>query len=408
MKIVMFTDSYWPRVNGVSVSVESFAYTLIKRGHEVLIICPFYPETATPERFSLTAPKHDCAIPESSIIRVPSIPLYISKEDRLSKKHKMFWVKRKIDKFNPDIIHIQSEFVTAGFGYYCARLQKIPTVYTLHTLWENYMKNYLPYIPMFVLRIIVRIVRSRTFRRTYRVIVPSQMIYDLACRYKLKKEPYLLPTGIDENIFQNTKEDIDTFKTLMELKYPIIKGKKILLFAGRIGREKNIDLLMKIAPSIIQKHPEVIFLIVGNGPDMYWYKEECISLAIQDHIIFSGYMERKDLSLAYAVSYIFVFPSMSETQGLVTIEAMLSGLPVVAIGEGGTKTMMNGDNGGFMVKNDEDEFANRIVQLLEDTDLYEKKSAEAKEYAKKWTIDIMTERLEKIYKEIISDYKREN
>lgn len=407
MKIVMFTDSYWPRVNGVTVSVESFAYTLIKRGHEVLIICPFYPESASPERFSLTAPKKELKIPESSIIRVPSVPLFISKEDRISKSHKMFWVKRKIDKFEPDIIHIQSEFVTADFGYFCARTRKIPTIYTFHTLWEDYMTNYLPHVPMFLLQFVLWIVQNTAFRRAYRIIVPSKVINDVATHYRLRKEPYLLPTGIDANLFQNSQEDINTFRLLMEFKYPYLKGKKILLFAGRVGREKNIDFLMNIAPEILQKHPEAIFMIVGNGPDMYWYQEECISLGIQDNFIFTGYMERKDLSLTYAISHIFVFPSMSETQGLVTIEAMFSGIPVVAIGVRGTLTVMNGDNGGFMVKNDPVEFQNRVLDLLEDQDLYQKKSAEAKEYAKNWTIDIMTERLEKIYQEVINDYKKE-
>jgi glycosyltransferase involved in cell wall biosynthesis len=98
------------------------------------------------------------------------------------------------------------------------------------------------------------------------------------------------------------------------------------------------------------------------------------------------------------MSDIFVFPSLTETQGMVTIEAMLSGIPVVAIGEMGTLEVMHGDNGGFMVKNDKDEFISRVFELLEDDDLSRRKVAEAKVHAQSWTIDVMAKELERIYR----------
>ncbi|GHV83087.1 glycosyl transferase family 1 [Spirochaetia bacterium] len=408
MKIVMFTESYWPRVNGVTISVESFAAALRKNGHTVLIICPFYPQADLPPRLSLSNQENEGKIPESCIIRVPSVPLFISKEDRLSKSHKMFWVSKRIDKFEPDIIHINSEFVTADFGYYFARTRMIPAIYTAHTLWKDYMVNYMPKLPMFVLRIILWIVMSLSIRRAYRVITPSKAMYSVAMKYKPKKEPYILPSGIDTSLFNNSKEDADKFREIIEMKYPNLKQKRILLFAGRVGREKNIDFILNIAPKIIERHPDTIFVIVGNGPDMFWYRAECDSRGISGNIIFTGYMERRDLSLMYSISTLFVFPSLTETQGMVTIEAMISGIPVVAIGENGTLTVMNGDNGGFMVKNDIDEFTQRIFDLLEDKELYARKSAEAREYASNWSIEIMTKRLEEIYIKTINDYNNEN
>jgi glycosyltransferase involved in cell wall biosynthesis len=407
----MFTDSYWPRVNGVSVSVEGFASALIGLGHQVLIICPYYPES--PPHAGFIKGKHDVCdqaggVPESSIIRVPSLPLLISKEDRISKSHKLFWVSKQIDKFMPDIIHVQSEFVTADFGYYCARVYKIPSIYTYHTLWGDYMKNYIPWSPIFILKFILWVVESRAFRRPYRIIIPSEIILDYAKKYKFKKTPYLLPTGIDNKIFYPRSDTENAaFRKSMEGTYPKLKDKKILLFAGRIGKEKNLELVLNIAHKIIKERDDVVFLIVGSGPDIYWFKEECEMQGLTEHFVFTGYLERGLLANIYCISKIFIFPSTSETQGLVTIEAMLSGIPVVAVGERGTITVMRGDNGGFMVPNDAGIFARRVLDLLEDAALYEKKTADALLYGKNWTMDIMVKRLENIYTEAIADYKKE-
>jgi glycosyltransferase involved in cell wall biosynthesis len=400
----MFTDAYWPRVNGVTVSVETFASALITRGHDILIVCPFYPENSNVSRFSLEKSEVHRGIPESCVIRVPSIPIFISKEDRLSSSHKLFWVYKKISKFKPDIIHIQSEFVTADFGFFCARVLKTPAIYTFHTLWEEYVRNYLPHVPFFILRIMLKLIVGRAFKLAFRVIVPSITVRDAALSFKPKHSPFVLPTGFDPKLFEYTQYEVDDFKSSFETRYPQIKNKKILLYAGRIGKEKNIDFLLDIAPTIFKTHKDTIFLVVGNGPDLFEYKERCDDLNLQDDIIFTGYMDRKVLCLTYLISKIFVFPSLTETQGLVTIEAMFCGLPVVAIGVQGTADVMKGDNGGFMVKNDKLEFTDRVRCLLDNENLYRQKSAEAKEYAKQWSIDILSEKLETIYTESIKDY----
>jgi glycosyltransferase involved in cell wall biosynthesis len=407
----MFTDSYWPRVNGVSVSVESFSIALMKLGHQVLIICPYYPESPTQNSLGKDEAHVEMLpgrIPENRIIRVPSIPLPISKEDRISKSHKLFWVSKQIDKFAPDVIHINSEFVTADFGYYCARINNIPTIYTYHTLWGDYMKNYIPWAPVFILNIVLWIVENTALRRSYRVIVPNEVVRDYVKKYKMKKQPYLLPTGIDDTIFYpRSREENDVFRLSMEDMYPKLKQKRILLYAGRVSKEKNIELILKIAPKIIKEQSDVVFLIVGGGPDIYWLKEECGLPGLQDHFVFSGYIRHTMLARIYCISNLFIFPSRTETQGLVTIEAMLSGIPVVAVGERGTATVMRGDNGGFMVPNDENIFAGRVLDLLKDKTLYEKKAADALEYGKSWTMDIMSKQLENIYVEAIADYKKE-
>ncbi|MDR2632676.1 MAG: glycosyltransferase [Treponema sp.] len=407
MKIVMFTDAYWPRVNGVTVSVESFSRALIRLGNEVLIICPFYPESSVVGRISTdrTGPLRETHEPQ--VIRVPSMPFIISKEDRIAKFHKWFWVAKQIEQFKPDIIHINSEFVIAEFGFQYAWLYTLPTVYTYHTLWEDYAANYIPLVPTFLLRLIIRGISKSTLKRAWTIIVPSLQIQEFLKKYRIKKSSYLLPTGIEPQLFTRDAGEVASFKETLIHQYPQLAHKRILLFAGRIAKEKNIDFLLAIAPRIIAKHPEAIFLLVGNGPDLYDYQEECERLGIADHCVFTGYLDREDLALTYRVSDIFVFPSLTETQGLVTIEAMFSGIPVVAIGAMGTLMVMNGDNGGFMVKNDPQEFVQRVFDLLEDEALYARKAAEAKQYAQGWSIDTLAVTLQSIYRDTLSSFRQD-
>lgn len=397
MKIVMFTDAYWPRVNGVTVSVDSFSRELIKRGHKVVIVCSFYPESQAVERMSTPImDKRDTEM-DPIVIRVPSYQLPISKEDRLAKFHKWFWVSKQLNAFNPDIIHVNSEFVIGEFGFYYGMLYNIPSIYTFHTLWEDYIINYIPYAPEFMLRFIARRVIKKMAKRSDAVIAPSQEILDVLKRYKVKNTSYLLPTGIDPLFFQSEPSDVVEFRQKLEIKFPALKGRRILLFAGRIGKEKNLSFLFTIMPEIVKRVPDSILLIAGNGPDLNLFIEEAKEKGIAESCVFSGYLDRKDLALVYAMSEIFVFPSITETQGLVTIEAMLSGTPVVAIGEMGTLTVMGGNNGGFMVKNDPKEFTMRVLELLENPKLYKEKVAETAIHAQSWTIGTMTERLENIY-----------
>jgi glycosyltransferase involved in cell wall biosynthesis len=415
MKIVMFTDAYWPRVNGVTVSVDSFSRSLVKAGHQVLIICSSYPEgNLTPDGARRGFPEGNLS-PESPkngedepiIVRVPSMPAFVTKEDRIAKFHKWFWVFKQVELFNPDIIHINTEMMIAEFGFLYARAHNLPALYTFHTMWEDYAESYFPIFPPILVRFVMRGILKNILRRSYKVIAPTSQIEAVVRKYKFRRETFLLPTGIDPSLFDHDAAEIAGFREQMEEQYPRLKGRRILLFAGRVGKEKNLGFLLKILPAITRSHPDTALLVVGNGPDLEYFREEAGRLGIAEHCVFTGYMDRKDLALVYSMSELFVFPSMSETQGLVTLEAMFSGIPVVAIGEKGTIEVMGGNNGGFMVKNDPREFTARVLDLLGDRELYERKAAEAKSHAQSWSIEATTLRLQDIYAKTIDAYLQE-
>jgi glycosyltransferase involved in cell wall biosynthesis len=407
MKIVMFTDAYWPRVNGVTVSVDSFSRALIKKGHQVVIVCSCYPENKASSHIS-SVPTDGIRDEHSPIlIRVPSFPALVSKEDRIAKFHKWFWLSNQLQEFKPDILHINSEFVIGEFGFYYGKLHKVPVVYTFHTLWEDYFVNYVPFVPDFFLKFVARKLIKNMASRADTIIAPSDQILEVLKRYKIKRPADLLPTGIDPDIFNVDTETAALFRETLEKKYPAICNRRILLFAGRIGKEKNLSFLLQIMPAILAKHPDVVLVIAGNGPELPDFVAEATSLGIASSCVFTGYMDRKHLACAYAIAEIFVFPSLTETQGLVTIESMLSGTPVVAIGAMGTINTMGGDNGGFMVKNDPDEFVARVHDLLDNRALYEEKAASAVRHAQAWTIDTMAARLEEIYQQTLLSYHGE-
>jgi glycosyltransferase involved in cell wall biosynthesis len=196
----MFTDAYWPRVNGVTVSVDSFSRSLIAAGNEVLIICSSYPEDLNNANllFDNLEKKN---VPK--IVRVPSVPAFVTKEDRIAKFNKWFWVFKQVDNFNPDIIHVNTEVVIAEFGFWYARIHKVPAIYTFHTMWEDYGPNYFPMFPPFMVRLVIRGILKNIIRRSYRVIVPTPQIEVVVRKYRPNANTFLLPTGIEPELFKH-------------------------------------------------------------------------------------------------------------------------------------------------------------------------------------------------------------
>jgi len=342
-----------------------------------MIVCPEYPEGF---KKGISASKinleYNGAHPV--ILRVPSRRTVYSAEDRLPMIHKARWVHDKVKEFAPDIIHVQTEFVMFEFAYSYARKHKIPLVYTLHTLWEEYAPNRIRIIPPFIINFIVKLFRHNVFNSVDAVIAPGEYLFGILKKYNAQDKSYILPSGIDRRIFNLAPGAVEDFREHLFQKEPVLKGRRILLYAGRIDREKNVDFLLRTAPDIIKKHDDVVFLLIGGGSYFQQYLKNIKDKNLENYFYLPGFVDRKELAYLYTVSDVFVFPSRTETQGLVTHEAMLSGLPVVAIGEAGTVGIMEGDNGGFMTRNDTKEFALRVNQLLEDETLRVQKSEEAK------------------------------
>ncbi|MGC8764418.1 MAG: glycosyltransferase [Brevinematia bacterium] len=387
MKVVVGTDTYWPRVNGVTVSVQTLKRELEKLGHECYVFAPAYTDTREVEK---------------NIIRVPALGVAtISKEDRLTNPFAQKMVFKKLDEIKPDIIHVQTEFTMGLMIKKYALKHKIPLIITCHTFWEEYIHHYIPYFPEKLEKSLVIYLTKRFFRNARFIIVPTTRMEEKLKTYDVKAQTVVVPTGIAPEDFAGVSKEEERERSFLFEKYPI-KGKKILLYVGRVGHEKNISFLLKSMQKLKEKYSNFVLIIVGDGPARAEFEKMAAELNIRENVIFTGYMDRTIIKRVYALADVFTFASKTETQGLVTVEAMICRTPVVAIGEMGTKDVMQGDNGGFMVKDDLDEFTERVYQLLTDEKLYQKKSKEAYEYAMNWTTDKQILKIVEVYNKALN------
>lgn len=404
MNIAFFTDAYYPRINGVAVSVRSYATKLAEMGHSVCIVCCNYDDE-NDKKFKKR--KHsflqdDKLHPNLKIYRISSINVFVSKEDKAAKLTAWNDVKHTMDAFKPDIIHINSEFMVGYFGLIYSRHRNIASVYTFHTLWEDYVDGYIKFMPVYPAKKIAKEFIKFYLKRANILIAPTVNIANVIKSYNIDRDVKILPTGIPQALDVKKLNVRPLFFNQLHNLLPRVQKKHILLYVGRVVKEKNLDFLFPVLSEVKKTYKDTALVFVGGGPELDNLKEKAKKTGYAWDIVFAGYRSREELAYFYSISDVFVFPSKTETQGLVTLEAMMAGLPVVAIGERGTVDVMKGDNGGFMVKEDVTEFSQKVVELLKDKELYAKKSLEAKKWASQWSLDTLTEKLVTYYDEALA------
>lgn len=398
----MFSDAYYPRINGVAISVKSYAEALTNLGHNICIVCCNYEKPTKENNYNKFY--YDDKVEDDKrikVLRLPALNVSFSKEDKAARIDQWRICKKEMDTFKPDIVHINSEFVIGYFGLNYARHRKVPMVYTFHTLWEDYAANYIHFLPPSYSKKLAKEFIRFYLKRSDMIICPTERIQNVVKNYKIERESKILPTGIPNHVAEVKKGQKQLFHNQLYKGFPIKKKKHILLYVGRVVKEKNLDFLFPVLENAKKVYPDTILLIVGGGPELEPLQKRAAELKLSKNVCFTGYQNRDDLAYFYKLADVFVFPSVTETQGLVTIEAMMTGLPVVAIGEMGTVDVMQGNNGGFMVKNDVSEFSEKVIELLTNKDLHKQKSEEALAWSKKWSLPDLTNTLVEYYNEAI-------
>ena len=391
MRVAFFSDAYRPRVSGLVSSLDEFSQGLRERGHEVLIVCPSYP----PERMrGIVDPPH--------VLRVPSGTAIVSKEDRLAQPWKLKGAIKAIRAFDPEIVHVQTEFSIGSLGRLYCRNHGLPIVSTCHTHYESYMASYVPFLPGEIGRTAARVWLRSIYSRDDFVAVPSLKIADLLRSYGVDKDFAVLPTGVDERVFKPEPEAARALRAELARKHPRLASGPLAVYAGRVGHEKNIRILVDAMRIVSREIPEASLLVVGEGPARAELRNEAHRRGIGDKVFATGYVDRSILPAYYSMADIFVFPSVTETQGLVTIEAMLCGTPVVGVAEMGTGDIMEDDKGGLLASNDAASFADKMIRLLKDPELRARKSAEARLHAVHWSLGNSVSKLEALYERALA------
>jgi glycosyltransferase involved in cell wall biosynthesis len=393
MKVAFTTDVYWPRINGVTVSTNVFLNELQKLGHEMRLWAPEYPAPEDSDK----PHQHD-----AEVSRLKSFGLWFSKEDRLPRPWERKEFFRQLDAFGPDLIHIQTEFILGLMAQAYGRKHKIPIVQTCHTYFEQYINYYWPFLPPRIGKAFARWLTRRLFKHADLIITPTEPMRTVLLSYGIECPIKVIPTGIPEEDFAGvTKTEERAHSGWLE-KYPVLRGKKLLLYVGRVGQEKNMDFLVDVVERVRKSVPEALLVVAGNGPYLADFQALIAKRNLSEAVLCLGYVNRQELKHLYALADVFTFASVTETQGLVTIEAMMCGTPAVAIGKMGTIEVMGGDNGGFMVEDDVEAFSLAVLKLLTDPQLYQAKSVEALAYSQNWTASRMAKRVEALYHEVLA------
>ncbi|HQR50243.1 MAG TPA: glycosyltransferase [Methylophilaceae bacterium] len=381
MNILFLSDVYFPRINGVSTSIHTLRGQLVEMGHRVHLVGPDY--------FS---PSDD----ESWITRVPSRYLPFDPEDRLMRYAETLNICAGRLRNDFDLIHVHTPFAAHYLGLRLAKRYGIPCVETYHTFFEDYLHHYLPVLPRPLLRIAARSLSRRQCNTMDAVVAPSQPMLDALRGYGVNVRVEVIPTGLEDHSF--VAGDGAGFRQ----RYGIPLDRPVLLFVGRVAHEKNIGFLLRMMAQLRQARPDALLVIAGEGPALEAVRGEALALGLQDNIRFLGYLDRKtELNDCYRAADVFVFSSCTETQGLVLLEAMAQGVPVVAIAEMGTKSILREGEGALIAPLDEEAFAARVKQLLGDPALRKRLGLVASGYARQWSAASMAERMVEFYRDVV-------
>lgn len=386
MKIAIFSDTFPPKVDGVSSVAFRLAETLFERGHRILVV---------------TVSKHkrggrkQAASPKFEIIRLPSIPALVYSGDRLTLP--IGQTIRRIKKFNPDIIHVHTPFSVGWEAIQCAKRLKIPLIGTHHTFYDHYVKH----IKMnfrWMKKLSWKFVVSY-YNRCDLVISPTKSLADTLKMHGLESPVEIIPNPIDTKLFQPATSR----KSKEEAKKSLgIKGKS-LVYMGRVSYEKNIDQAIQAFALAAEKNPEIKFFIVGEGPERTKLEALARRLGIKEKVIFTGFLRGYKLTRALQASEMFVTASQSENMPISILEAMACGLPIIAVSALGIPEIVkNGVNGFLSVPGQPKEMARNILELFEKNDLWEKFSLASRELSLTYSREKIAELHEAAYRRVVN------
>ena len=361
MRIGLFTDTYFPQVSGVATSIRTLKTELEKLGHTVFIFT--------------TTDKDVNRYEDWQIIRIPSVPFFAFKDRRIA--YRGFSTALEIARqYQLDIIHTQTEFSLGLLGVWIAKELRIPVVHTYHTQYEDYVR----YIAkgMVIRPSMVKYIVRGFMSDLDGVICPSEIVYDLLMKYKVKVEKRVIPTGIELAKFERPEITAENIADLRE-KLGISNQETMLLSLSRISYEKNIQAVLAALPAVLEENPDVKLVVAGDGPYLSDLKAQAKRLNITDAVIFTGMIAPSETALYYKAADFFISASTSETQGLTYLESLASGTPIIAHGNPYLDNVINDKMFGTLYY-EECDLAGAILEAVIATPDLDEKSLAAKLY----------------------------
>jgi 1,2-diacylglycerol 3-alpha-glucosyltransferase len=386
VRVLFVSDVYFPRVNGVSTSIRTFRQDLAARGVETLLVVPSYDRSATSD---------ERALDEPGILRVASSGVPKDPEDRRMRWGPLNHVLASIPRGQVDVVHIHTPFVAHYAGARFARNNGLPCVATYHTFFEEYLHHYVPVLPRRIGRLLARTFTRSQCADVQALIAPSDPMRDILLEYGVSTPIHVLPTGLPADRF-----NVGVGNNFRELsKIPL--DRPLVTYIGRVAHEKNIEFLIKVFVEVRRTVPNAMLVIAGEGPARESLRQMASRLGLDQDVCFAGYLDRNTSLLdCYAAANVFVFASRTETQGLVLLEAMAQGAPIVSTAELGTRSVLKSGCGALVVKENLSEFSGAVIKVLQDSQLSRELGERGKVYARTWSSAIMAGRLADLYESL--------
>lgn len=377
LRIAIFSDSALPIINGVSVSIDVLVSELRRRGHSVHIFTAQHPGFQDPDantyRFRAIetpfAPGYPIAFP----------PYY-----------------RMLQKFRRqsfDVVHTHTPFLIGMAGLRWAESHGLPVVSTYHTLYDRYA-HYFRILPRRYVRFRIAKHTNFYYNSVDHVISPSEASKKWLMRHSVSTPITVIPTASMPGPYYDRME---TRRSL-----GMDADAKVLLYVGRLAKEKNLETLLAATAIAMHADASLGLWLVGDGP----HRSECVAcvrqLGIGDRVRFVGFVDRSAVSRYYTAADLFVFASITETQGLVIQEAMQAGLPAIAVFGGGAGTAIQDGVNGFVVKNEPQMFADALLKVLNDDNLHACLSSGARQTSRSWGIPQMCDAVTDIYQDVVN------
>lgn len=380
MNIAFFTNNYKPFVGGVPIAIENLANELRRHGHHVHIFAPEYGkgDEEDVDVFRTWSIKN---FNDSSFV-LP-IPLALS-------------TYLTFNDVQADVVHVHHPFLLGISGLRAARAENLPVVFTYHTQYEKYA-HYLPWDSTMVREMAVGIA-TRFANSCDAVIAPSTDIQKQLVERGVDVPIRVIPTGVDLSQFEQGSP------AFLRDRFGLAQGDKILLFVSRLAKEKNVSLLLDAFGKLARQMPEAHFVLVGSGEEEQALQDEARSAGLESRVHFTGTLSGEELIGAYKSADLFVFASVTETQGMVVLEAMAGGCPVVAVDAPGVRDVVEEGSNGFLVSDgDTEQFAAQCQRILQDPQLHAAFREAALQRAQQLSLSSTTTKVEQLYQDVIRE-----
>lgn len=375
MKIAMMTNSYKPFVAGVPVSVERLTEGLRRIGHEVVVFAPSY----------------DMQEEEQDVVRYGSLLRNVAGGFSVPNSLDPI-IEERFREEDFDVIHVHHPMMMGEAARYLSKRYEVPLVFTYHTRYEQYLH----YVGLSGLsRLMPSYIRHCTTPCDL-VIAPTPLMKEYLEEISVKPPVSVLPTGLPMDSFLPDEEKAAQIRRMY------LRGRKHLFVSvSRLAKEKNVEFLIRSVKLIKERRgSDFKLLLVGDGPEIKHLQRLAEELGVQEEIVFVGAVPNEEIRNYCHAADLFLFASRSETQGIVLIESMAAGTPVLAVRATGTEDVVICGENGYMTNVSEIEFSEKLMDILEKKEL-QILTEGAKKTAENYRSDLIAAKAEKIYMEAI-------